>query len=86
MRIQRLQHAVDGGLDQLLFVGLFHVVAAYAVENVPEEIKLLVDLDIPAACGRRLQGMVEPGAHQGAECHERQVADEIGQFHFLRAS
>ena len=42
MGVERREHAVDGGLDQLGLVGLFDVVAADLVEHVAEEIELAI--------------------------------------------
>ena len=42
MRIERRQHAVDRGLDELLLVGLLDIVGAHLVENVAEQAEMLV--------------------------------------------
>ena len=54
MRIERSEHAVDGGLDQLLFIRRLDIVGAHAVEHVAEQIELLVGIGI-----RRRDGAVE---------------------------
>ena len=49
MRVERGQHAVDRGLDQLGLVGLLDIVGADALEHVAEQVELLVGVGI----GRR---------------------------------
>ena len=43
MRVERGQHAVDRGLDQLLLVNLFDILRADAFKDVTEEVQLLID-------------------------------------------
>jgi len=45
MRIERAEHTVDCGLDQLLVVDLLDVVGADLLEDVAEQVELLIDLD-----------------------------------------
>ncbi len=54
MRIERGQHAVDRGLDQLGFVGLLDVVGADLLEHVAEQIELTIGV------GRRRVGARAP--------------------------
>jgi hypothetical protein len=42
MRIERGQHAVDRGLDQLLVVRRLDVVVADALEHLAEQVELLI--------------------------------------------
>ena len=51
MRIERGQHAVDGGFDHLGLVGLFDIVGADAVEHVAEQVELLVGIGIGGGIG-----------------------------------
>ena len=44
MRIERRQHAVDGGAQQRLLVGCIDIFAADAVEHFAEEAQIPVDL------------------------------------------
>ena len=44
MRVERGQHAVDRGLDQLAFVDLLDILRANAFEDVAKQVKLLVDI------------------------------------------
>ena len=44
VRIERAQHAVDGGLDELLVVRLLDIVGADTLQHLSEEIELAIDL------------------------------------------
>ena len=44
MRVERGQHALDGGADQRLLVGCIDIFGADAVEHLTEEIEVLIDL------------------------------------------
>ena len=57
MRIQRIEHAVDGRFDQLAVIRLLDIVGAHALEHVPEQIELPVG--------------VGTGGGTGARAHER---------------
>ena len=43
MRVERGEHAVDRGLDQLLRFHLFDILGADALEDVAEQVKLFID-------------------------------------------
>ena len=44
VRIQRGQHAVDGGFDQIAFVHLFDILNTDAFKNVAKQVKLFIDV------------------------------------------
>jgi hypothetical protein len=50
MRIERRQHAVDRGFDQLGFLGALDIVGAHFFEDVPEQVELPVVLDSKCVC------------------------------------
>ncbi|MEI7806844.1 MAG: ketopantoate reductase C-terminal domain-containing protein [Hyphomicrobiales bacterium] len=52
MRIERGEHAIDGGLDHLLLVGLLDIIGAHPVEHVAEQVQLLVGIGIRCRPGR----------------------------------
>ena len=63
MRVERGQHAVDGGLDELPVVGLLDIIGADALEDVAEEI----ELPIGVAGGGGLRRLARQEARLEAE-------------------
>src|ERR1700688_671327 len=53
MRVERTEHAVDRGLDELLFVRLLDIIGANLLENVAEEVEITVGVRGGRACRSR---------------------------------
>ena len=67
MRIERGEHAVDGGFDHLLFIRRLDIVGAHPIEHVAEQIELLVGVGI-----RRRDGAIEGLPHHRRRNSARQ--------------
>jgi hypothetical protein len=64
MRVERGQHAGDGGFDQLLLVRLLDIVGADLLEDVAEQIKVAVGVG-----GRRARGAAGENLRLRADRH-----------------
>ena len=82
MGIERGEHAIDGRLDHLGFVGVLDIVGADAVEHVTEKIELLIGIGIGGGdC--RAEGMPEHGCRDGPCQHQTERPNALlCQFHF----
>jgi hypothetical protein len=81
MGIERGEHAVDRRFDEHRVVGLLDIVGADALENVPEQIELTIELGIGRVrrvCAR----YVEHGRGAGETRHqEKSPEHEVGLAH-----
>ena len=68
MRVERGQHAVDRGFDQLGVIGLLDIVRAHALEHLAEQIELPVDFRVGGRCGLAAR-----------QAHHRRSGSEHGQ-------
>ena len=65
MRIERGQHAVDGGAHQFLLVGCVDIFAADSVEDLAEKAQILEDLFVRARRALGLRGRLVIGRRIG---------------------
>jgi hypothetical protein len=72
MRVQRTEHPVDRGFDQLCLVNLFHICRPHPFENVAEQIKLAIDISRSALLS------AQRGADLGCKDSSRDQADRTG--------
>ena len=78
MRIERRQHAVDRGFDELRVIGFLDVVGTHALEHVAKQVELFIKLGILRRGSRvRLRDVQKRGragqARHQQECPERVV-------------
>ena len=85
MRVERGEHAVDGRLDQLGFVGLLDIVVADLVEHVAEQIELAIGVGRGGVGGgadvrKRLRAR-----RRSPRRPERRPSAKYETFRFIRA-
>ena len=75
MRIERSEHSVDRGLDQVGLVHFLDILNTDALENVAKEVQLLIDIGVLLGLLREerrgdLRGHEDPGHGPGTCRHE----------------
>ena len=77
MRVQRAEHAVNGGLDQLTFVDLLDILGADPFKDVPEKVKLLIDIGVAGGFLRQQRSGHLRGCNHTGQCSANSGHDEF---------
>src|SRR2546429_124344 len=85
MRVEPGKHAVDRGFDQLAVVRLFHVIGAYALENVAEQAELPIGVGRGCLRARAVEYDTRLGGDQRNSNACRGAEENKGSFaHYPR--